>query len=168
MGLCETVEHVEFLRACIVELTDPTFNFREWEQAALKIPALLATDVKSVYDNVTAERGVPSDRMLALDLAALRETFQSQLREDVEQRNANLVWVPGSRNIPDGLTKYLAVSDLIISALSTGKYSVADDSTVLARAAALKEANREKQKQAKRQQTLDTTRLPPTSGIGNS
>ena len=51
---------------------------------------ITCTDAKSVYDHITAERGLPQDRMLALDLAALRETFESQLREDGVPRNALL------------------------------------------------------------------------------
>ena len=51
----------------------------------------------------------------------------------------------------DGLTKYLSIQDLMIVTLSSGRYTVADDDSLMARAAALKNEAREKAK-LKRQQ----------------
>lgn len=131
MALCEATEHAEFLRACFCELTDPRFDFRKWETCTLHVPVWAATDCKSVYDHISAERGLARDRILALDLASLRATFESQLREDADGRNAHLKWLPGPRNLADGLTKYIAVQSLIISVLSEGKYTLADEDTLL-------------------------------------
>ena len=80
------------------------------------------------------ERGLPKDRILALDLAALRATFESQLREHAEGRAATLRWLPGPYNLSDGLTKYIAVQSFIISVLSEGKYTLADEATLLTQA----------------------------------
>lgn len=107
MALCEATEHAEFLRACFCEMTDVEFDFRQWERSTLKVPLIAATDCRSVFDHISAERGLPRDRILALDLASLRATFESQLREGAEGRNASLRWLPGPRNLADGLTKYM-------------------------------------------------------------
>lgn len=131
MALCEATEHGEFLRACFCELTDPNFDFRSWEQCTLKVPMIAATDCRSVFDHISAERGLPRDRILALDLASLRSTFENQLREDAQGRNASLRWLPGPHNLADGLTKYIAVQSLMISVLSEGRYTLADEDTLL-------------------------------------
>ena len=67
MALCESVEHGKYVRASLAEMLDPNLNFRKWEDAASWISLITGTDCKSVYDNVTAERGWSKDRMLALD-----------------------------------------------------------------------------------------------------
>ena len=131
MGLCKAVERGEFLRACFCELTDPAFNFRQWEKCTLKVPLLAATDCRSVYVHISAERGLPRDMILALDLAALRDTFKSQLREGTEGRHARLRWIPGPRNLADGLTKHITIQSLIISVLTEGRYTLAAESTLL-------------------------------------
>ena len=102
---------------------------------------ITGTDCKSVFDNVSSERGLSKDRMLALDLAQLKETFESQWREDSSShRNAKLRWLPGPRNVADGLTKYVAVQDVMISVLRDGLYCVADDACLLTRVAETKQA----------------------------
>ena len=141
MALCEAVEHGEYVRACLAEILDPQFNFRKWEEAASWIEMITGTDCKSVYDNVSSERGISKDRMLALDLAQLKETFESQWKEDSSKhRNAKLRWLPGPRNVADGLTKYVAVQDVMISVIRDGLYCVADDVRLLARVAETKQA----------------------------
>lgn len=134
MALCEATEHGEFLRACFRELVDPCFDFKRWETSTLATPLIAATDCRSVYDHISMERGLPKDRILALDLASLRETFESQLREHAEGRAATLRWLPGPYNLSDGLTKYIAVQSLIIRVLSEGKYTLADEATLLTQA----------------------------------
>ena len=92
---------------------------------------IAATDCRSVYDHISAERGLPRDRILALDLAALRATFEAQLREGTQGRNASLRWLPGPHNLADGLTKYVAVQSLIVNVLSQGMYTLADEETLM-------------------------------------
>ena len=139
MALCESVEHGEYVRACLAEMLDPNFNFRKWEDAASWISLVTGTDCKSVYDNVTAERGLSKDRMFALDLAQLKETFEGQWKEDARgDRNACLKWIPGPRNVSDGFTKYVAVQDVMISVMRSGMYCVADDVRLLANIASAK------------------------------
>ena len=141
MALCEAVEHGEYVRACLAEILDPQFDFRKWEEAASWIEMITGTDCKSVYDNVSSERGISKDRMLALDLAQLKETFESQWKEDSSRhRNAKLRWLPGPRNVADGLTKYVPVQDVMISVLRDGLYCVADDMRLLSRVAETKQA----------------------------
>ena len=126
MALCEATEHGEFLRACFRELLDPCFDYRKWEENTRLTQLIVGTDCRSIYDHMAAEKGLPRDRILALDLAALKSTFESQLREGLEGRNAVLRWVPGPHNLADGLTKYISMQSLMIHVLrqcreNTGK-----------------------------------------------
>lgn len=86
------------------ELLGPNYDFKHWERDALGLPLIAATDCRSVCDHISAERGLPRDRILRLDLAALRATFEAQLREGAQGRNAQLRWLPGPRNLADRLT----------------------------------------------------------------
>ncbi len=52
--------------------------------------------------------------------------------------------------LSDGLTKYIAVNDSMISAMKDGRYSLVEDGMVPARQAAAREVLREKQKAKKR------------------
>ena len=166
MALCEATEQGEFIRACLAEAIVPSFHYKQWEEAAKLIQMIVCVDAKSVYDHITAERGLPSDKMLALDLAALKHTFESQLREDSEQRNAVLRWIPGPRNVADGLTKYLAVQDILISTMTSGKYTIADDDMIMARAAALKSLARERGK-ARKQQNKNSVQVNGSVAVGS-
>ena len=56
--------------------------------------------------------------------------------------------MPGPRNVADGLTKYLAVQDLMVAVVSAGRYTIADVETVVARAAAVKDTYRRRRKKA--------------------
>lgn len=134
MALCEAAEHGEFLRACFRELIDPTFDYRKWEVNTRLTQLIVGTDCRSIYDHIAAEKGLPRDRILALDLAALKSTFESQLREGMEGRNAVLRWVPGPHNLSDGLTKYISMQSLMIHVLREGSYTLADEDTLLASA----------------------------------
>ena len=149
MALCEATEHGEFLRACFRELTDPNFDYRKWEMHTRGTQLIVGTDCRSIYDHLSAEKGLARDRILALDLAALKATFEGQLREDLEGRNAVLRWVPGPYNLADGLTKFIALQSLMISVLSEGQYTLADEATLLERAEQTKKQL--KQKDLKRQ-----------------
>ena len=95
---------------------------------------LIVGDCRSIYDHIAAEKGLPRDRILALDLAALKSAFESQLREGMEGRNAVLQWVPGPHNLADGLTKYISMQSLMIHVLRDGSYTLADEDTLLASA----------------------------------
>ena len=52
--------------------------------------------------------------------------------------------------LSDGLTKYIAVNDLMISVMRDGRCSLVEDGMIPARQAAAREALREKQKAKKR------------------
>jgi len=95
-----------------------------------------------VHDHVTRQAGLSSDRRLALDMAAL--TIFVGNREPGTRRNSRLLWLPGPRNVADGLTKYLAVQDLIVAVLSSGMYTVADVEQFVARAANIKQQYKER------------------------
>ncbi len=66
------------------------------------------------------------------------------------------MWLPGERNVADGLTKHLAVENLMISSLQNGKCTLCDDQSVIAWAVAGKTQNREKRKKKKEEQELES------------
>ena len=61
------------------------------------------TDCKSLYDHLHKEGvpRIPSDKRLAIDLAALRQYF----KEEQQDERAPLYWVPTGYQLADILTK---------------------------------------------------------------
>ena len=155
MALCEAVEAAEHLRASLAELLWPALDYRRWEEASKFAKVVACTDAKSVYDHVTREAGTPGDKRLALDLVALKEFFHDQVTEDSDRVQNILRWLPGPRNVADGMTKYLAVQDLLIAVLQSGRYTVADVGELEARAAAVKDRYRRRKKQQEKEKKAD-------------
>ena len=51
---------------------------------------------------------------------SMEEFFHDQVTEDTADVRNILRWLPGPRNVADGLTKYLAVQDLLIAVMQSG------------------------------------------------
>ena len=80
-------------------------------------------------------------------------------REPGTRRNSRLLWLPGPRNVADGLTKYLAVQDLIVAVLSSGMYTVADVEQFVARAANIKQQYKERRSGKKKRRVYRAVSL---------
>ena len=106
---------------------------------------MACTDAQSLYDHLRTDGSIGRDRIFALDAAALREFFS-----DDGGRNAAVKWIPSKLMVSDGLTKYLPISDLMISVMSSGQYSLFGGTMVPAQQAATREAFRDKQKAKKK------------------
>jgi len=157
MGVCEGLEAGEHVRCCLEELRNPAFEVKTWETAAQNTRLIIATDAQSLYDHVNKDAGMPKDRIFALDVASLKHYVADP------ERNASLRWIPGKNMVADGLTKYLAVNDLMLSVLTEGWYSLMRDGVVPARAAEMKEKCRERQKQKKRKESERKLPHQPTT-----
>ena len=129
MGLCEATEHAEFLRACVCEMTDVEFDFRQRERSTLIVP--LVAEVFSIISQQNVGCLVIESWLLTLLPCML---LLGQLWEGTEGRNASLRWLPGPCNLADGLTKHAAIQSLIISVPNRGPHSLADESTLFERA----------------------------------
>ena len=86
-------------------MTKEVFNLKEMPKIEVR------TDSKSLKDHLETDR-VIKDPRLRIDTARLR-----QMRE---KKELEVVWVPGSENIVDCLTKKAAASDKLKKALTCG------------------------------------------------
>ena len=92
------VEHTEFARAAWAELLLPSFALREWRFWAAQWRLFLVIDATTGFDVLEGDTA-PTDRRVALDIAAMKETFEAPEAE------AAVRWVPGPQHFADGLTK---------------------------------------------------------------
>jgi len=132
----------------VSEALDLDFCLQQWEDTTWKRKLVACTDAQSVYDHLVRQGGLPSDKRLALDLAALREVVGAG-HDSKPGHNAAAQWLPGPRNVADGLTKYPAVQDLTRAVLTSGRYTMADIAATVARAAQVKDAYRRRRRQGK-------------------
>ena len=124
MGLSTAVEHAEFTRAALLELTDPSFTLKHWQEHVHKISVLWIIDAKSSYDHLTKDSGLPDDKRLAIDVAALRQQR--------EQTGSEIYWLPGPQMPCDVLTKFDRANDAILQLLA-GTWSLKEQPDVKAK-----------------------------------
>ena len=89
----------DWIRALFLEATTPKFQPKRYEDHTEKIPLHWIVDAKSVYDHLVKETGMPADKRLAIETAALR-----QLSKRPGER---IHWIDTSQMISDTLTKDL-------------------------------------------------------------
>ena len=68
----EGVRHALFLRAILSELLQTSFGARFWERDSASLTSISATGCRSVFDHVARDRGLPSCKYLAAELASLK------------------------------------------------------------------------------------------------
>ena len=128
MGLATAVESGDYVRACLMELTDGGFTLRSWYDDIKKWPQLWVVDARSTYDHLNKDCGIPTDKRLAIDVAALHETLA--------RGGDRLVWVPGPVNPADGLTKAAGTNEALESLQSSGCWTLVEtEESALKRAA---------------------------------
>jgi hypothetical protein len=73
-------------------------------------------DAKSSCDTLSKDSGLPQDKRLAIDLAALRELLARPLNE--------VRWIPGPLNPADILTKHQRGNSKLQLLMQTGQFSL--------------------------------------------
>ena len=135
------VQQGDFVRALLAEILCADFDIRRWEQFVDRIRMIWVTDCRSVYDHLTFDRGLPRDKRLAIELAALKQSLC--------RPRDKLRWMPGRRLLVDALAKCLSHPDILITVFTTGLYSLVDTPEEAAHRAAVRERERAR-KEAKK------------------
>ena len=91
-------EHVAYVRATMAEIVHESFDVRHWHDFAKEWRVCLVIDARTAFDALESE-GLPGDRRVALDMAALREDLKRDALRSLVR------WVPGPQQLADGLTK---------------------------------------------------------------
>ena len=101
MACVEALENTQFLRALMATLLEG--HLIKNEIAKDRWPILCVSDCKSLHDHLhrTGFPRIPTDRRLALDLAALRQ----QLQAEKWGQRVPLQWIPNLYQLADVLTK---------------------------------------------------------------
>ena len=136
LGLQESIKQGDYLRAMILEALDAKFDVSHYEKSLEKIKMVWVTDCRSVYDHLKFDRGLPRDKRLAIELAALKE--------DLKRANNEIRWMPGRKLIVDALTKQIASPDLLMEFLNTGQYAIVDTTEEQDYRANIREAERQR------------------------
>ncbi|CAE7207103.1 GIP [Symbiodinium sp. CCMP2592] len=106
MSAVEALEAAQYLRALMATLVSG--RLVKHEQAAEFCPILALTDCKSLHDFLhrAGQPRLPSDRRLAIDLAALRQDLRAEVPAGApQQKGIPFRWIPTTLQMADVLTK---------------------------------------------------------------
>jgi hypothetical protein len=81
---------------------DTTGNWRH----NLKLPGIMVTDARSLYDHLCTTGSMPSERQTLIDLLIARDLTEAKAME--------IRWVPTTHMLADALTKSMKLSDVIV------------------------------------------------------
>ncbi len=70
----------------------PELQDRDW-RTALRTPGILATDAKSLYDNLQKDGSMPAERQRLIDVLVAKDL--------VEQKCIDVRWLPNSHQFAD-------------------------------------------------------------------
>ncbi|OLP94652.1 hypothetical protein AK812_SmicGene23313 [Symbiodinium microadriaticum] len=106
MSAVEGLEAAQYLRSLLATLV--TGKLAKHNDALNFCPVLALTDCKSLHDYLhrAGQPRLPSDRRLAIDLAALRQDLRAEVPEGARVQAAiPLRWIPTTMQMADILTK---------------------------------------------------------------
>ena len=141
-SLASAIDRQLYARALMQGLIhgEPCFA-SDWRKG-LKIPGILVTDARSLYDHLHKTGSIPRERQTLLDLLAAREL--------VEDGICTVRWVSTLHMIADILTKDMKVPAVAERFLNTGELSL-----VPTEEEAIVESHRQKLRQGQRQRKRD-------------
>ncbi|CAE7821075.1 KdelR [Symbiodinium sp. CCMP2456] len=106
MSAIEALEAAQYLRSLLATLV--TGKLTKHEEAITFCPILALTDCKSLHDYLrrAGQPRLPSDRRLAIDLAALRQDLHAEVPGEAKKQTAlPMRWIPTAIQMADILTK---------------------------------------------------------------
>ena len=106
MSCAEAWENCQLVRGIFAEILYDNVDLRDVDPQVMPIVPL--TDCKSLYDNLQKEGApkAPSEKRLALDLAAIRQMIAAEPRESSDAAWP-VWWIPTTMMAADGLTKVM-------------------------------------------------------------
>ena len=112
----------------------------EWRYR-LKVPGILVTDARSLYDHINKTGSLPSERQTLIDLLVAKDL--------VEANAVKVCWVPTTHQLADMFTKIMKLPSIAESFLKTGQYSLVQtisESQTEDHRASLRQAQRQRRK----------------------
>ena len=82
----------------------------------LRLPGILVTDAKSLYDNLQKDGSLPAERQTLLDVLVAKDL--------VEQKCISIRWLPNTHQFVDYLTKPEVVTPILQTFLRCGTLSL--------------------------------------------
>ena len=110
----------------------------------LKVPGMLITDAKSLYDHLCKTGSVPKEKQTLIDLLVARDLM--------EERAVRIRWVPTDHMLADMLTKEMKLSPAVVKFLDQQVYCVArslDEQEKDAYRLGLRQGQRQRRKERK-------------------
>ena len=89
-------------------------EFDEGWRHRLKIPGIVVTDAKSLYDHLRTTGSIPSERQTLIDLLIARDLCENGIVE--------IRWVPTAHQLADVLTKMMRVPETMSKFLRDQEY----------------------------------------------
>ena len=80
----------------------PEIHDTDW-RVGLRVPGILVTDAKSLYDNLQKEGSLPTERQTLLDVLVAKDL--------VERKCITVRWLPNAHQFADFLTKATVATD---------------------------------------------------------
>ena len=127
----------------------------------LKIPGLLVTDAKSLFDHLGKTGSIPKEKQTLIDLLTARDLMESKAMM--------LRWMPNRHMLADMLTKKVAPTEVVLRFLREGIYSaVPSEQEVISEKyrLELRRAQRQRRKDRKKAEKEQMATEPERNGDG--
>ena len=82
----------------------------------LKMPGIMVTEAKSLYDHLNATGSIPKERQTLIDLLVVRDL--------IDNNALKLLWVPTTHMMADVLTKSMKLTDVMHKFYHQGRFSL--------------------------------------------
>ena len=89
-------------------------EFTEGWRHRMKIPGVVVTDAKSLYDHLRTTGSIPAERQTLIDLLIARDLCENGVLE--------ICWVPTAHQLADVLTKMMKVPETMSQFLTKQEY----------------------------------------------
>jgi len=116
-ALSKSLDRQLYLRLMVESLIygQPELRDTDW-RVHLRVPGILVTDAKSLYDNLQKDGSLPAERQTLLDVLVAKDL--------VEQKCIDIRWLANSHQFADFLTKPEVVTPILQTFLRDGVLSL--------------------------------------------
>ena len=116
-ALSKALDRQLYLRLMVETILygQPEIHDKDW-RVELRVPGILVTDAKSLYDNLQKEGSLPTERQTLLDVLVAKDL--------VERKCITVRWLPNTHQFADFLTKATAATDNLQTFLRHGLLSL--------------------------------------------
>ncbi|CAE7745994.1 RE1 [Symbiodinium sp. KB8] len=157
-GFLSGVEAAEYLRAILLEITNPGVTVRALDTYYLKSKIVGITDAKSLESTLNKSTGQPTDKRVRILVAQIKELLGEDDYSD--QASAFAHWVDTSQMLADVLTKLGCEREPILEAMEKGQWRLAPSEEASLKKLAI-QAGRQSRKARSRAKASADWKVPP-------